>query len=192
MEGVGLQPRPPTGPADPSLLRIQKKRVRMLHSGGRGRGQAHQRGRSHDIPSCHTQHEDTDHPDLTEDLTRLSSETSTVVKDSGYGTVESSDIIMTSSPQHDVHTSLPWIPVEGTGSEYPSLVNESLTSEQGEDESLDNEQELDQSTLQELLYSFHSLPKSASAGGKRESVDSHVRVVFDVAHFFRLIPMGAE
>ena len=37
VDGHGLQPRPPSHPADPSMLRIQRKRVRLIGSGGRRR-----------------------------------------------------------------------------------------------------------------------------------------------------------
>ena len=40
VDGQGLQPRPPNHPADPSMLRIQRKRVRLIGSGGRRRGTA--------------------------------------------------------------------------------------------------------------------------------------------------------
>lgn len=40
VDGQGLQPHPPNHPADPSMLRIQRKRVRLIGSGGRRRGTA--------------------------------------------------------------------------------------------------------------------------------------------------------
>ena len=49
VDGQGIQPRPPNHPADPSMLMIQRKRVRMIGSGGRRREDGEHRGteRSH-------------------------------------------------------------------------------------------------------------------------------------------------
>lgn len=157
--GEGLQPRPPSKPADPTLLRVQKQRVRII-SGGKRK------------------------PDTSSRVSKTESVDSGLQTATSLSSVATTDHSGTEPPApvedhllHDEHLALDVLKYKDStmsGSYYTSKGNEGLNASGVSDDYMNSTSDSQisntsnttmvsdmDSSVDEVLYLYRSLPRSA-------------------------------